>query len=83
MPKLKIDLDGVAKTVEVPMGKRLVNALEEHVMKVGVPPIRRRRAPDGEFDAIGGRRRQVHLILSVITAQVDVQGDREIRFPIE
>ena len=29
MPKLKIDLDGAGKTVEVPMGKRLGNALED------------------------------------------------------
>jgi len=29
MPKLKIDVDSTSNTVEVPMGKRLVNALED------------------------------------------------------
>jgi ferredoxin len=29
MPKLTIDVDAGARTVEVPMGKRLVNALED------------------------------------------------------
>jgi ferredoxin len=29
MPKLTIESDGRAKTVEVPMGKRLVNAIED------------------------------------------------------
>ena len=29
MPKLKIDVDNASHTVEVPMGKRLVNALED------------------------------------------------------
>jgi ferredoxin len=29
MPTLQIDIDNTSKTVEVPMGKRLVNALED------------------------------------------------------